>query len=126
MTTLMRLFAVFVSTALFATPDVTGKWSGSLKDYSGHSWPCYLTLERDGNRLSGMMGSEERDQKPIDGTIEGSTLHFSVPAGDGSGTEFVAVELQWSDDELTGTLEYRDKKEQTQKLAVSLMRVTAK
>jgi hypothetical protein len=40
--------------------DVTGKWSGSLRDGSGHSFPWYLNLQQDGTELSGKMGPEKQ------------------------------------------------------------------
>lgn len=116
---------LLLSSSMLWAADVSGKWAGTLNDKSGHSFPWLLTLQQDGNRLSGKMGPEkESDQRPLmDGTINGSTLHFRVPGGDGSGTEFVIVELQWSNDELTGNLEGKDRKGQPQTFTVSLKRV---
>jgi len=107
--------------------DVAGKWSGSLKDDAGHSFPWYLNLQQDGTRISGKMGPQkEEDQRSIvDGAIEGSTLHFRAPGGDGSGTEFVTVELHIGDGDLSGTLEGKDRTGQAKKYNLSFKRVSA-
>jgi hypothetical protein len=122
----LPLLVLLFSSTLWAV-DVSGKWAGTLNDKSGHSLPWILNLQQEGNNLSGKMGPEkESDQRSIvDGTISGSKLHFRVPGGDGSGTEFVIVDLQWSNDELTGSLEGKDRKGQPQTLTVSLKRAKA-
>jgi len=120
---IILLVAAMFSGALWGA-DVTGKWSGSLKDDAGHSFPWYLNLQQDGTKISGKMGPEkDSDQRPIvDGGIEGTTLHFRAPGGDGSGTEFVTVELHLGGDGLTGTLEGKDRTGKVQKYTLSLMR----
>src|SRR5215469_5413900 len=106
------LLVVLLSGSLLWGADVSGKWSGSLNDKAGHSFPWYLNLAQDGNKLSGKMGpTKEEDQRSIvDGTVNGTTLHFRVPGGDGSGTEFVTVDLELKEGELAGTLQGKDRK----------------
>ena len=124
---MVLLLTLLLSASLVWATDVSGKWAGSLKTSEGQSFPWYLDLKQDGDKLSGKMGPEkESDQRPIqDGKIEGSVLRFRVPGGDGSGTEFVTVELRLQDEELTGTLQGKDRKGQMQTFAVSLKRVKA-
>jgi len=118
------LLTMLLCGSLLWGADVSGKWSGSLNDKSGHSFPWFLTLAQDGNKLSGTMGPEkESDQRSIvDGTIQGSSLHFRVPGGDGSGTEFVTVDLQLKEDQLSGSLEGNDRTGKPQTFTVSLKR----
>jgi hypothetical protein len=117
---------ILLGTAGFtrATADVAGKWSGSLKTADGQSVPWYLTLRQDDDKLSGTSGPEkEADQRPIrEGRIDGSTIRFTVPGGDGSGTELVSVELRLQDDELVGTMQGNDRKGQMQTFTLSLKR----
>ncbi|HET9401791.1 MAG TPA: hypothetical protein VFO34_12660 [Candidatus Acidoferrales bacterium] len=118
----LLLVMLLLSTIISAATDVTGKWSGTLKA-GENNFPCYLTLKQDGGTLSGTMGSGERDQKPIqDGKIEGSVLHFRVPSGDGSGTQYAAVELHLENEELVGTIESKDQTGQMRSFPVSLKR----
>ena len=125
---LMPLTSVLILLATaelaWVTTDVAGKWSGSLKTADGHGVPWYLDLKQDGDTLSGTTGPEkEEDRRPIqDGKIEGSTIRFKVPGGDGSGTELVSVELRLQDDELVGTMQGNDRKGQIQTFTLSLKR----
>ena len=120
------MLVVLLSGSLLWGADVSGRWSGSLNDKAGHSFPWYLTLTQDGNKLSGKMGpAKEEDQRSIvDGAVDGAELHFRVPSGDGSGTEFVIVELQLKDGELSGTLQGKDRKGDPQTFNLLLKRAT--
>jgi hypothetical protein len=124
--TVLLFTLLIAATTVMCATDVTGKWAGSLRTSDGQSFPWYLNLKQDGDKLSGKMGPErEDDQRAIsDGKIEGSTLRFRAPGGDGSGTEFLIVELHLQNEELTGTVQGKDRKGQMQTYALSLKRAT--
>ena len=117
---LCMLFAV----STLCAADLNGGWSGALQSTDGKSFPWNLDLKQDGDKLSGKMGPDkEEDRRDIqDGTIDGSILHFRVPGGDKSGTEFVVVELRLHDDELTGTMQGKDRQGKMQSFTLSLKR----
>lgn len=122
----LSLIVVLFSTVTLWGMDVTGNWEGLLK-WGEKSFPVYLTLKQDGATCSGMVGPEkENDRKSIqDCKIEASTLHFRAPGGDGSGTDLVVAELQLQNDELTGTLQGKDRTGQMQTYTLSLKRPKA-
>lgn len=106
--------------------DVSGNWQGTLKS-GDQSVPWYVTVEQRGDTCSGTMGPENPDdRRPVqDCKIDGSNLHFRVPGGDGSGTEFVTVDLRLQDGDLTGTLQGKDRTGQPQTYTLSLKPATA-
>ena len=118
---------LIVAATVMCATDVTGKWAGSMKTSDGQAYPWYLDLKQDGDKLSGKMGPQkDDDQRAIqDGKIEGSTLRFRAPGGDGSGTELITVELQLQNEELTGTMQGKDRKGQMQTYTLSLKRAKA-
>ena len=125
---LALLVIVLLTAGFTSVTDVAGKWSGSLTTPDGQSLPWYLDLKQDGDTLSGKMGPErEEDQRPIqEAKIEGSTIRFKAPGGDGSGPELVSVELRLQDGELVGTIQANDRKGQMQTFKLSLKRAKAR
>ena len=123
---LVLLLPLLLSTATLCSIDVTGNWAGSLS-LGDQSFPWFATFSQDGATLTGKMGPEKAsDQRAIeDGKVDGSTLHFRVPGGDGSGTEYVTVELRLENDELVGTLQGKDRTGHPQTFTLSLKRAKA-
>ena len=118
------IFVLMLSIVIVRPPDVTGEWEGSLKWGAGSTLSWYMTLKQDGETLSGRIGpAKESGQRDIqDGRIEGNVLHFRVSGGDGSGKEFLTVQLQLQNDELVGTMKGKDESGQMQTYAVSMKR----
>ena len=118
------IFVLMLSTVIVRPPDVSGEWEGSLKWGAGSTLSWYMRLTQDGEKLYGTMGpAKESDQRDIqDGKIEGNVLRFRVPGGDGSGKEFLTVELQLQNDELIGTMKGKDESGQMETYAVSMKR----
>ena len=117
----LLLIVLLALASVFRAIDVTGNWQGTLKS-GDQGFPWYLTLKQTDDTCAGTMGPERaEDRRTIqDCKIEGATLRFRAPGGDGSGTEFVEVELQLQDGELTGTLRGKDRTGQMQTFVLSL------
>lgn len=77
------------SAAPAATPtaasDATGKWKVVSKDSEGREMKSTLDLKQDGTKLTGQIIMESGDEAPIsDGTVDGSTITFKIPTGEGA------------------------------------------
>lgn len=57
------LLGAMLPTVALCTPNVTGKWSGTLQmDGEGDAKPAYFIFNQDGNKLSGSVGPDESEQ----------------------------------------------------------------
>jgi hypothetical protein len=116
--TLMCVFAIhgtIPATAGEATPNVTGKWEGSYQGLgAGVSGPITFQLVQEGTKVSGTQSvvtvipdfGTQQQQWSVqpnfqNGEMDGSTLHFSVPAGNVEG--HVNFTLTVTGDTMTGT-----------------------
>lgn len=106
----------------WAAVDFSGDWSGSLKMSNGQTLPWYMSLKQNGNKVTGNIGQETERRDIQDAKMDGSTLHFRVPGGDGSGTEFITVELQLQNDEIVGTMQGKDRTGQMQTYSLTFTR----
>lgn len=97
------LLSAFLSAAALSTPNVTGRWSGTLQmDGENEAKPAYSILKQEGNTLSGSIGPNEGEQDSFQGgKVDGDKLTFDVPQGP-SGEGSIHVELQVDGDQLTG------------------------
>jgi hypothetical protein len=103
----LLLGAMFPTVAL-CTPNVTGKWSGTLQmDGENAAKPAYSIFSQDGNKLSGSVGPNESEQDPFEGgKLEGDRLTFDVPQGP-NGEGSIHVEMQVKGDQMTGRATWR-------------------
>lgn len=97
------VLTAFLSAVVFCTPNVTGKWSGTLQmDGENDAKPAYAILKQEGNMLSGSVGPNESEQDSFaGGKVDGDKLMFDVPQGpnrEGS----IHVDMQVSGDQMTG------------------------
>lgn len=97
------LLGAMLSAAALCTPNVTGKWSGTLQmDGENDAKPAYAVLKQEGNKLSGSVGPNESEQDSFEGgKVDGDKLTFDVPQGpndEGS----IHVEMQVKGDQVTG------------------------
>jgi len=73
----LLLFATLVSFA--ASPDVSGKWSGSFTPESGDGGTAYLILKQNGSAITGTAGPSVDQQWAIQSAkISGSTITMEV------------------------------------------------
>src|SRR5438552_7915825 len=97
------LLGAMLSAVALSTPNVTGKWSGTLQmDGENDAKPAYSILNQDGNKLSGSVGPNESEQDSFEGgKVDGDKLTFNVPQGQ-SGEGSIHVEMQRSEERRVG------------------------
>jgi hypothetical protein len=84
--TLIASLLICLATICFAAiADLSGKWTGSIKDPDGNDHPLHLVFKADGDKLTGTAQSDEGDPLTInEGKIKGNDFTFKVttPQGD--------------------------------------------
>jgi hypothetical protein len=97
------LLGGMLSAVALCTPNVTGKWSGTLQmDGEDDAKPAYSIFHQDGNKLSGSIGPDESEQDSFEGgKVDGDKLTFDVPQGP-NGEGSIHVEMQVKGDQMTG------------------------
>src|SRR5258708_1025896 len=97
------LLGAMLPTVALCSPNVTGKWSGTLQmDGENDAKPAYSIFSQDGNKLSGSVGPSESEQDSFEGgKVDGDKLTFDVPQGP-SGEGSIHVEMQVNGDQMTG------------------------
>jgi hypothetical protein len=91
------LLGAMLPTVALCTPNVTGKWSGSLQmDGENDAKPAYSIFNQDGNNLSGSVGPNEDEQDSFEGgKVEDDKLTFDVPQGpNGEGSIHVVMQVK--------------------------------
>lgn len=121
------LLGAMLSAAPLSTPDVTGKWSGTLQmDGQNAPKPAYSIFHQDGNKLSGSVGPDESEQDEFEGgKVEGDKLTFDVPQGP-NGEGSLRVEMQVKGDQMTGRATWSGPPPHTGSGEISLKRVVEK
>ena len=62
------LLGAMLSAVALGTPNVTGKWSGTLQmDGQNDAQPAYSIFHQEGNKLSGSVGPNENEQDSFAG-----------------------------------------------------------
>jgi hypothetical protein len=122
----LLLGAMFPMVAL-CTPNVTGKWSGTLQmDGQKDAKPAYSIFNQDGAKLSGSVGPNEDEQDSFKGgKVEGDKLTFDVPQGP-NGEGSIHVEMHVDGDQMTGRATWSGPPPHTGSGKISLRRVLEK
>jgi len=118
------LLGAMLPTVALCTPNVSGKWSGTLlMDGENDVKPAYLIFNQDGNKLSGSVGPSQSEQDTFEGgKVEGDKLIFDVPQGPNSEGS-IHVELQVRGDQMTGRATWSGPPPHTGSGKISLRRV---
>ena len=97
------LLGAMLPTVALGTPNVTGKWSGTLQmDGQNDVKPACSIFTQEGNKLSGSVGPSESEQDSFEGgKVDGDKLTFDVPQGP-NGEGSIHVEMQVKGDQMTG------------------------
>jgi hypothetical protein len=121
------LLGTMLSAAPLSTPNVTGKWSGTLQmDGQNDAKPAYSIFNQDGNRLSGSVGPDQSEQDEFEGgKVEGDKLIFDVPQGS-NGEGSLHVEMHVKGDQMTGRATWSGPPPHTGSGTISLKRVVEK
>ena len=76
---LVSLLLLMVLAAFAASPDVSGKWSGTFTPETGDPGTAYAILKQAGDTLTGTAGPSENEQWAIDtGKIAGNKVTIEV------------------------------------------------
>lgn len=121
------LLGAMLSAAPLSTPNVTGKWSGTLQmDGQNQAMPAYSIFNQEGTKLSGSIGPDESEQDEFEGgKVEGDKLTFDVPQGT-NGEGSLHVEMQVQGDQMTGRATWSGPPPHTGSGTISLKRVIEK
>ena len=97
------LLGAMLSAVALGTPNVTGKWSGTLQmDGENEAKPAYSIFHQDGNKLWGSVGPDESQQDSFEGgTVDSDKVTFDVPQGP-NGEGSIHVEMQVKADQMSG------------------------
>ena len=121
------LLSGMLSAVAHDTPNVTGKWSGTLKmDGKSDATPAYSIFNQDGNKLSGSVGANESEQDSFEGgKVDGDKLTFDVPQGP-NGEGSIHIEMEVKGDQMTGRATWSGPLPDTGSGKISLKRVVEK
>ena len=121
------LLSAMPPTVASSTPNVTGKWSGTLQmNGQNEAKPAYSIFNQDGNKLSGSVGPNEDEQDSFEGgKVEGDKLTFDVPQGP-NGEGSIHVEMHVNGDQMTGRAKWSGPPGHTGSGTLSLKRVVEK
>jgi hypothetical protein len=121
------LLAAMLSAVALSTPNVTGKWSGTLQmDGENDAKPAYSILNQDGNKLSGSVGPSESEQDSFaGGKVDGDKLTFDVPQGP-NGEGSMHIEMRVKGDQMTGRATWSGPPPHSGSGKISLKRVVEK
>ena len=121
------LLCAMLSTAALSTPNVTGKWSGTLQmDGQNDAKPAYSIFTQNENKLSGSIGPNESEQDSFEGgKVDGDKLTFDVPQGP-TGEGSIHVEVQVKGDQMTGRATWSGPPPHSGSGKISLKRVVEK
>jgi len=82
--TTVALLCCFVVCLAAALADVSGKWTGSVKDPDGNNVDLNYTFKVDDGKLSGTAQAHGDPKNITDCKINGADFTFNVPDDDGS------------------------------------------
>ena len=95
---------------VFSANNLTGVWTGEMKDAEGGSGRAYLQLTQDGARITGLTGSSKDHSWPIKNAIFADDhLTFHVTSSDAESKEKSEwdFDLKVDGDRMTGMAEGR-------------------
>jgi hypothetical protein len=76
--TYRSLVLILVAAAALLAADVSGKWKASFTSSDGQTRESMLTLQADGEKLTGTMSGRTGESKIQDGTVKGDEITFVV------------------------------------------------
>lgn len=83
--------------------DVTGTWNMTVQSQQGTTNPT-VTLEQDGQELTGHYSSETLGEADVTGTVDGSEITFSFTASAGGQSIPVSYTATVDGDSMSGSL----------------------
>ena len=104
----IRYALVLAALLVFTSNNLTGVWTGEMKDTEGGSGGAYLQLTQDGGRITGSTGASKDHSWPIkDAMFADDHLTFHVTSMDPESKEKSewTFDLKVDGDHMTGTAE---------------------
>jgi hypothetical protein len=104
----IRYALAFTALLIFASNNLTGVWTGEMKDAEGGSGGAYLQLTQDGTHITGLTGPSKDHSWPIkDALYADGHLTFHVTSSDPESKEKSewSFDLKVEGDRMTGTAE---------------------
>ncbi len=101
---MLGLMCALLPTALAAQTDVTGEGAMTFST-DGGDLPATLTLEQDGEALTGVLVSDQGTIE-FEGTIMGNMLKWAMEVDAGGQFLEISIEGTVDGDEMTGTADF--------------------
>ena len=98
---------VFAALPVFASADLTGKWTGSFNptgpDGQSHQDVVYMDLKQTGTDIKGQVGpNETKNWAILKGKIDGTKVNFDVEMSEGGQSAVISFTLTLVEDHLKG------------------------
>jgi hypothetical protein len=96
---------LFVSAAAnIRAADVTGRWKVTIS-LGGETITGVALLKQTGDKVTGSIGADERNQHPLDGVVKRNLITFTTHPRPGRTVAFDKCYLTVDDEKMTGTTE---------------------
>ena len=109
----MKIRLLFVSLlalaglAVNAATDVAGRWSVTIT-LGNQQLTGIALLTQNGDKITGSIGADERNQHPLDGVVEGNRVTLTTHPRPGATVAFAKATLTLDGEKMTGTTEGGD------------------
>jgi hypothetical protein len=105
-TRLMFLCMVMLasSAANAEAADVTGRWTVTIS-IGGETMTGVALLKQTGDKVTGLIGVDERNQHPLDGVVKGNVITLTTHPRPGRTVAFDECYLTMDGEKMTGTTE---------------------
>jgi hypothetical protein len=101
----LLLFAAAIANARVA--DVTGRWKVTIS-LAGETMTGVALLQQTGDKVTGSIGPDERNQHPLDGVVKGNRITLTTHPRPGRTAAFAKCYLTVDGEKMTGTTEGGD------------------
>ena len=104
---LLAAALLFAALPVFASADLTGKWSGSFNPVGPDGQPredhVFMNLKQTGTDITGQVGpSETENWAIVKGKIDGTKVNFDVEMTEGGQAAIISFTLTLVDNHLKG------------------------
>jgi hypothetical protein len=99
---------LFLSAAASAAPvDVGGRWNVTIT-FGKETLTGIALLNQTGDKITGSIGADERNQHPLDGVVDGNRVTLTTHPRPGRTVAFARCSLTVDADKMSGTTEGGD------------------
>ena len=96
-----------LSAANAGAADVTGRWKVTIS-LGDETISGVALLKQTGEKVTGSIGADERNQHPLDGVVKGNSVILTTHPGPGRTVAFAKCSLTVDGEKMTGTTEGGD------------------